>query len=1019
VRPLGNQENEAHVEQDNSLSVAIVGISGCFSGAANLAALWRAVVDGDVLLSRLSHDGLVLAEVEEQTIADPAYVPVRGVVADADCFDCDFFGISPRESELTDPQHRLFLETCWAALEDAGYTPANCPNIGVYGAASTATYMRLLLERARFATHDFQQVLIGNDRDYLTTRVSYKLGLTGPSMTVTSACSSSLLAVHLACQALITGECDMALAGGVSVLFPQAGYVAQQGNIMSPSGRCRPFDAAADGAVGGGGCAVVALKRMQDAVDAGDDIYAVIRGSAANNDGSAKPGYHAPSVEGQKRVIRAALHAAGISAAQLGYIETHGTGTYVGDQIEWQALTEVLAEQGTPQGRCAIGTLKANIGHLDVAAGVAGLIKAALVLRHGVIPPAAGFQQLNPLLQPDSPLYMPTTAKPWPVDLPHIAGISSFGIGGTNVHVALERAPLLSQRRDRPAANQIVPLSAASAQALEQRCQQLGAFLRQSEDDFADVAYTLAVGRVALNHRLAVVGNDPNALAGALLGSPDARPAPTVLPVRVPPVVFMFPGQGGQHPAMAAPLYERFAPYRAEIDRCCSLLDVAVASDVRSALLGPAAPDQLDRTALAQPAIFVAEYALARLLMALGVRPAACLGHSLGEITAACLAGVLDLGDALQLVVARGRLMEDCPPGEMVAVDLPEAEVAAMLAGHTWPLDLAAVNAPSSCTVAGSRSAIQSFVSEVGDRARITRLRSSRAFHSAAIEPAVAPLIDCVSRLHLAAPRLPYASNLTGQLITAAQATDPHYFGAHARRTVRFLDGLQTLTAHLPDAIFVEVGPGRTLSGLAELNRIAALPLSPRRGEPPPLYAFLSALGTLWTKGVAVDLQALHSPQARRVHLPTYPFQRRRLWASELAAPAPRSAGQPTVVADLGIPQVEQAADGDMPIDQPHEEVLRRLWNELLGQPDLAPDSDFYELGGDSLTLTRLAGRLTRAFGVEVPLRALHTARTIAEQIDLVEDLVVQQILAADDELVAGPGPTMPEKVGDTTHAAR
>jgi acyl transferase domain-containing protein len=891
-------------------AVAIIGMSGRFPGAPDLDAFWELLVAGREGITRFSRDELAAADVAPHLLDDPAYVPVSAPLDGPGLFDAEFFGFTPSEAELTDPQHRVFLECCWHALEDAGYPPGSSgARVGVFASTSTSGYRFERIARhprAAQLAHPMQ-VTVGNDPDMLALRVSYKLNLTGPSVTVQTACSSSLVAVHLACQSLLLREADLALAGGAAVrLLDPAGYRYDEGGILSRDGHCRPFDAAATGTVSGDGAGVVVLKRLADALADGDHIRAVILGSAVNNDGGAKTGFTAPAPDGQAAVIAEALAVAGVDPGSVHYVEGHGTATPLGDPIEVRALAEAYrtGERSTP---CLLGSVKANIGHLDTAAGIAGLIKTVLAVERRFIPPTPHFTTPNPEAAAlvAGGLRVAAVGTPWPEGHPR-AGVSAFGVGGTNVHLILEAAP----SRPTPAPPhrpwQVLPLSARTPAALDQLTAALAGHLRANPDTpLADVAYTLQVGRRGFAHRRAVVCRDRDGAVAAL--EPPDRPAPATHREAAPPVVFLLPGQGSQYPGMGAELYRREPVFRAAVDECADLLRPHLDADVRQVAFdtGPEAARRLAATGYTQPAVFAVDYALARLLEHWGVRPAALLGHSLGELVAACLAGVLTLPDAVRVVAARARLMQALPPGRMISVALDEEALRALLAreaGRVGDACVAAVNAPGMCVVAGSAEETAEVERLLAARGVAVReVDTSHAFHSARVEPALPGLAETLRSVSLARPRLPMLSNVTGTWLTEGQATDPEYWVRHTRQPVRFADGVAATLVRHPDAVLVEVGPGRVLSRLAAACRAGAggsavvslLRVDPT-DEDGESRAVMTGLADLWRHGVEVDWAAVWGGERRgRVPLPTYPFQRRnhllpRVSESDVTASARR-----------------------------------------------------------------------------------------------------------------------------------
>ncbi len=842
------------------------------------------------------------------------------------------------------------------------------------------------------------QIAVANKNDYLPTRVSYKLNLKGPSVNVQTACSTSLVAVHMACRSLLASECDVALAGGVSInAVPGVGYLYEEGGIASPDGHCRAFDAGARGTVGGSGAGVVVLKRLADAVADGDRIDAVIRGSAINNDGALKVGFTAPSVEGQAEVIATALAAAGVDPASIGYVEAHGTGTVLGDPIEIAALSQAF-HAGTPgRGFCAIGSVKTNLGHLDAAAGVTGLIKAVLVVKHGLIPPSLHFEEPNPAIDfASSPFRVNARLSEWRSDgSPRRAGVSSFGIGGTNAHVVLEEAPAVAALEP-PRPWHLLLLSAKTATALEAATANLAARLEETADDgleMADVAYTLQAGRRALSHRRMLVCTGRADAAAALRSLDRERVLTREHGGESRPVAFLFPGQGSQSPGMGADLHESEPAFREPLDRCAELLRPELARDLRELLFPPAeraeeAARELTCTALAQPALFAVEYALARLWMAWGVQPQAMIGHSIGEYVAACLAGVFSLEDGLRLVAARGRLMQSLPEGAMLAVALPEEELQPLLNGD---LAISAVNAPSSCVAAGPAGAVEELRVLLAERgADCRRLLTSHAFHSPMMDPAVPLFREIVARVNLRPPRIPYLSNVTGTWITAEQATDPGYWAQHLRRTVRFTEGVVELLRE-PQRVLLEVGPGRTLSTLAgghpgrSAEQVIVPTLRRPRDPQPEVPLLLAAAGKLWLAGVRLDAGAMYAGRRRRkVALPTYPFERRR-YRVEPQWPVLSGGGRRELSAG-SAPMLEAAAAESRPEAPaswiaPHDAVEREiadLWQETLGVERVGAYDDFFELGGHSLMATRLVSRLRDRFGAEVPIDAFFASPTVA-----------------------------------------
>ena len=884
---MGSIESEVSMER-----IAIIGVSGRFPGANNVEEFWHNLQAGIESISQLTDEELLSAGVAPNSLDDSNHVKASGVLEDIDLFDAGFFDFNPKEAEITDPQHRLFLECAWEALENAGYDSNRCENrIGVYAGASLSNYLSVDLNNDQVGSAQCYQKLIGNDKDFLTTRVSYKLNLTGPSITVQTACSTSLVAITLACQSLINYQSDMALAGGVSVRVPhKTGYLYQPGGTLSPDGHCRAFDAKAQGTTVGNGVGVVLLKRLEDAIADGDSIYAVIRGWAINNDGSLKVGYTAPSVDGQAEAIAEAIMLSGVEPESISYIEAHGTGTTLGDPIEIAALTKVFRSSTQKKDFCAIGSVKTNIGHLDAAAGVTGLIKTALALKHQQIPPSLNFEQPNPEIDfANSPFYVNTKLTEWKTEaFPRRAGISSLGMGGTNAHLILEESPTLS---DSTAARpwQLLVISAKTETALNAASSNLAQHLIDCPNlNLADVAYTLQIGRREFNHRRILACRDILD-AVSMLQNPDPQRVFTNYQESYDcPITFMFPGQGSQYVNMGKQLYETEGVFREYVDRCCLKLKPVLGLDLRAVIYPcesdeKTAQEQLKQTYLTQPALFVIEYALAQLWMSWGIVPKAMIGHSIGEYVAACIAGVMTLEDALNLVAIRGQLMQELPRGSMLSIPLPEADILPLL---NEDLSLATKNTPSSCVVSGTDKAID-VLSEylVTQEVKCRRLHTSHAFHSQMMEPILQTFTDEVKKISLSPPQIPYISNLTGTWISAEAATEATYWARHLRETVRFADGVSVLTQQ-PQQILLEVGPGRTLSTLFKqqssqqvTEQIVLSSLRHPKEEKADRAFLLTTLGRLWLSGVSVDWSSFYTAEQRhRVPLPTYPFERQRYW---------------------------------------------------------------------------------------------------------------------------------------------
>ncbi len=984
--------------------VAIIGMAGRFPRARNVGEFWKNIKDGVECISRFSIEELEVRNAAELA-RQPDYVRARSTLEDVELFDAAFFGILPKEAELIDPQQRIFLECCWQAIEDAGYDSQAYPGaVAVYAGSSANTYFlrnvcvdRDFIEQYTSAYQvGYYPTLLGTNPDFLSTRVSYKLNLRGPSFTMQCGCSTSLIAVCQACQSLLAYQSDMALAGGVSITFPQKrGYFYEEGGMVSPDGHCRTLDRDAQGTVFGSGAAVVLLKRFEDALSDGDHIYAVIKGFAVNNDGSSKVGYTAPSVDGQAQVIATAHAVAGVRPESISYIELHGTATPIGDPIEFAALNRVFQAQTRAKHFCALGTAKMNIGHLDIAAGVTGLINAVQALVHKQLPPAIHFKSPNPHIDlANSPFYVNTKLTPWEAGTtPRRAGVSAFGVGGTNAHVVLEEAPDVEPvTADRPA--HLLVLSARTATALEQATTNLAEHLKaNSQVDMDSVAFTLQAGRRCFDHRRAIVCVDRDDAISALQLRDAKRLMTGVHDGRDPRVVFMFPGQGAQYCRMGMGLYRWDRQFRSDIDSCAEILKPHLGFDLRSALYptgdGNLEPDHdLRQTELAQPALFVIGYALARLWMRWGVQPRAMIGHSVGELVAACLARVFTLEDALAIVAARGRLIQQLPPGVMLAVRLPEDQVASMLGED---LSLAAVNSPLLCVASGPESAAERLAGELERRGVVgRRLSTSHAFHSRMMDPVIEPFAAYLAQFQLRPPELPFISGVSGEWIKTEEATDPRYWARHVREPVRFSAGVRQLCT-TPGNVFLEVGPGRTLCTLVRHHResssqpYAVTSLGDSADERGDVFTILGSAGRLWLAGQTLNWEELYEVKPRRVSLPTYPFERKKYWMD------PASASKSVPVAENGrggpssVPLTNQTVAVDIMTEQKSAEiptsgrvgriraVLTEIFQELSGV-DLAesdPSSTFLEMGFDSLFLTQVTQSLQSKFGLKITFRQL------------------------------------------------
>ena len=1002
-------------ENENLQSVAIVGMAGRFPGANSVGEFWDNLTAGRNSITQFTDAELAAAGYDPEVLRSlPGYVAARGIVEKPEWFDRTFFGISPKEAELMDPQQRIFLEIAWEAMEDAGCDPSRYPGlIGVFAGMSINTYYPFFVCQRRDIIDAMGLINAGiaNENDYLASRLAHKLDLRGPALNIQTACSASLVSVCVACQNLITRQCDISLAGGVSLSFPQTrGYFSQEGGMTSPDGGCRPFDSRANGTVFSSGAGIVVLKRLADALSDGDRIYAVIKGHAINNDGSKKDSFAAPSIDGQAGVIAHAQSVAGVSPKTISYVEAHGTGTLVGDPIEIAGLTQVFRRATDARQFCALGSVKGNIGHCDVASGIMSLIKTALALHHVQIPPSIGCERLNTALHlEDSPFFINDKLRAWPHgETPRRAGVSSFGIGGTNSHVVLEEAPV-APVTGRGSQTQVIVLSAKTAPALERRAQDLAAHLEtHGNDSLADIAWMLQTGRQTFQHRRAVVARSHDAAAAALRATAKLARVDDRLDV---PVALLFPGQGAQYAGMGSQLYEEEPVFRAALDTCAESLRTELGRDLREIIFSKeeSASGTLRETRFTQPAIFAMDYAMGKLWLSLGVQPAALLGHSVGEFAAAALAGIFSCEDAARLVVTRARLVQELPPGAMLAVRLGYTEAREFLGDPR--VDIAAVNSPKLCVFSGPFDAIEKLEAKFSEsQVPARRLSTSHAFHSPMVEPAIATFGKAVRGVKLNAPSLPIVSTVTGKWMTPEEAVNPDYWASHLRATVRFADAVVFLLGE-KHSVFIEAGPGNALSQLARqcitgnARCEIAHSIDEATGES---ESFAAAAGRAWLGGAQLDWKAVHHGEPRRrVSLSAYPFDRQRYFADlprGAALPfatattdgdAPPDAPQASVATPQQQPDEDHGADGSTAQAPPaaNEEggafaEVKQLLGELSGLDlSTAPaTTNLLELGFDSLFLTQVAGTLRKKFALKMTFRQLmgdlSSLGNLAEYID-------------------------------------
>ncbi len=990
-----NQKDSSRSITVNNQFIAIIGMAGRFPGASNVEKLWENICNGKESITFFDEEDLS-PTISSKLKNDSNYVKARGVLDDIDMFDASFFGISPREAEIMDPQQRLFLELSWEALDNSGYTPEQYNGlIGIFAGSNNNTYYLNNVLPNREAVDrigEFQAMLV-NEKDFLTTRVSYKLDLSGPSVNIYTACSTSLVAVCHAFDSLNNYQCDMALAGGISIIVPQnSGYLYQEGAILSKDGHCRPFDKNAHGVTFNSGAGIVVLKRLDDAIRDGDEITAVIRGTGMNNDGADKVSFTSPSINGQAKAVSLALAQANVSPETISYIETHGTGTPLGDPIEIAALNQVFKSSTSARQFCAIGSIKSNIGHLIHASGVTGLIKTALSLKNKKIPPSLNFSESNPEIDfESSPFYVNTRLTEWEnVKGPRRAGVSAFGVGGTNAHVVLEEAPEMVHTKSTRSKHLLV-ISAKTDAALKMSTKNIHKCLSDNpEIEIADVANTLMLGRKTFNLKRFIICKD---VQDALrkLEEDDCRFNKIQLDSSgKPDVVFMFPGQGSQYINMGLKLYEAEPVFRKVVDECSEILKSISNIDIRSIIFpveknSDTATEELIKTKNNQPALFIIEYALAKLWNSWGVFPSAMIGHSIGEYVAACLSGVFSLENALLLASSRGRLMQEQPEGSMLSVRMPLLEIEKRLGDN---LSIAAMNAPSLCVVSGPSMTIFQLQKELEKEKIICRLlHTSHAFHSSMMEPAIKPFKEIVKAVELSSPQLPFISAVSGTWITQKQAIDPEYWANHLRQPVRFADGIKEILKK-ENQILLETGPGNTATTLAfqqikDKETHTAIPSLGRTTEGNSEWtAILQAVGILWKNGIPIDWKNFYKTEKRnRIPLPPYPFERKRFWLDSYSSLADQSATENSngdqkcfsefsnVVKNVKEPCYMVGNNRREKIIHTIHFILEEISGEDVSKED--ESVSFLEMGFDSLILTQVSVALKNEFKSNISIRQL------------------------------------------------
>lgn len=993
---------EKKIKNLTGFEIAIIGMAGRFPGAKNIDIFWKNLCSGQESITFFTREEMLSDGVDEQLINNPNHVNAGGILEDYDKFDAGFFKYTPREAELLNPQDRLFLEMTWWAFEDAGYDILKYKKpVGVFiGAFSNHYYLFSGQQEDCFDNENYWQKNMLSNSSFLPTRVSFYFNLTGPSIGIQTACSSSLVAVHAACQSLLSGECVMALAGGVAVNERQkTGYLYQENMILSSDGHCRAFDAKADGTVFGNGLGVVVLKRLEDAIKDGDRIDAIIKGSAVNNDGGFKTGYTAPSVHGQAKAVIAALKASDVDAETISYVEAHGTGTILGDPIEIEALTRAFQEFTKEKNFCLIGSLKTNIGHLDCAAGIAGLIKTALCLKHKIIPPSLHFEEPNPSIDfKNSPFVVNDRLTQWNCDdLPRRAGVSSLGIGGTNAHVILEEAPEMFSSKSKKN-TWLICFSAKTEFSLNALMDTyLDFLLNHRETNIADLAYTLQIGRCGHEYRAVIICDNIDELIEILSNKSSNYLLTNKVPIRQRKFVFMFPGQGTQYANMGAYFYKLFPVYKNIIDQCANILLTIINLDIRDILYAQR-KDNFDKESLLltdnqciQISLFVVEYALANLLISLNIHPNYLIGHSLGEYVAACLSGVLSIEDALYIVSLRGKLMHQQQPGEMLAILSPFDSIKSLLSGE---ISLSAVNTKNSCVVSGSIGEIENLREKLDERKiKNVPLKSSHAFHSRMMCPMLEEFTEGFNNIKLNSPQIPFISNKSGDWVSFDDVQEPNYWAEHIYKPVLFERGLNTILKENTELIFMEVGPGHVLTSFA-LNHEsnsgceAFYMLSNVEESNQAEKHFNLILGQLWLLGVDIDFSKYYPEEKRaRLSLPTYQFERQRYWAgdskSHTDVQEKNSASE-----EVDKPRTSELLSTDIIKENDIENEIARIWESIFGIDKIDVNDNFFRLGGSSLIAIQIVAQIKQRLNIDLPLTCIFTERSIHKLSKFIKNLV-------------------------------
>ncbi len=977
--------NKKIASQNANKDIAVIAMSGRFPGANNISELWEILKQGKETVSFFSEEELS-PFIASNIKADPDYVRARGIIEGASEFDASFFNINPKLAQLMDPQQRIFLQIAWEALESAGYVLEKYDgSIAVFAGSGNNTYYinNVMPNTDLISNVGSFNVMTVNEKDYVATRTAYELNLKGPAVSVYSACSTSLLAIAQAVESIRKGQCDMALAGGVSITTPiKSGHIYQEGAMFSKDGHCRSFDENARGTVFSDGAGIVLLKNLEDAQKDGDKIFAVIKGAGINNDGGSKGSFTAPSAEGQAAAIGMAIQDAGVSPSTITYVEAHGTATPLGDPIEIEGLNIAFGKQDRKQ-YCAIGSIKSNFGHLTAAAGVAGFIKTVLSLHYKKLLPSINFKKPNPNIDfANSPFFVNVKLKDWDANEKRRAGVSSFGVGGTNVHVVLEEFEYEQKETSASRPAQLINWSAKTNNSREAYAKKLEAFAQLSDNiNLADIAFTLQTSRQHFSSRRFVVASDKNELIEKLNSSFVSPAESNQLKENLDEVVFSFPGQGSQYVNMGIDLYKHESVFKNAVDECAEILKQTLHEDIRNVIYPIAAnteaEEKLNNTYYTQPAIFIVEYATAKLWMSWGIQPSAFIGHSIGEFVAAHLAGVFSLEDGLRLIATRGRMMSEMPRGSMLAVNAEFEKIKSLLSDD---LSLAVVNSPGSCVIAGptpSTEILSKKLSELNISNKV--LATSHAFHSMMMDPIVAPFEEIVRSVKLSLPKIPIVSTVTGKWMTDKNATDPSYWAAHLRSAVLFADAVATLLED-EKRLVLETGPKNVIASLirqqGKKSTVAIASFESGDGQS-EYYSILKAVGQLWLNGIEIDWRKFYeSEQREKLNLPTYAFEKNVFWVDPISN-----------IQQQNVPVINNGSNG-IPTNisqniSPQNNIMRK--NKLIKQikellenasgidmSEVTADMNFIEMGFDSLLLTQIALNLKKEFKLPITFRQLN-----------------------------------------------